>query len=272
MVSAVLLLNGLSIFPDELISDVTNDVEEDIPSQHFVLVHGAWHGSWCWFRLETMLENRGHTVHAVELPAHGIDENTPGTTVLDDYENKVVDYLDSINSKVILVGHSMGGIVISAAAEKRPRKIKKLVYLAAFLLQDGQSLMDLASQDTNSIVPENIVIDREKNIIDINLDAVKEIFYEESSPRWLNLAKALLKTEPMQPFFTQLTLTDSNYGSIRRFYIKTTLDKAVTPQIQNIMTAAMPCEKIYCINSDHSPFFTTPYELRDIILDIAKLP
>lgn len=265
----IFIFGGLNIFPE----DITDDVPEvAIDPQHFVFIHGAWHGAWCWFRVQTLLEEKGHTVRLIELPAHGIDNIDPGTIILDDYKNAVVNYLDSINEQVILVGHSMAGIVISSVAEARPLKIKKLIYLAAFLLENGQSLQDIASQDTASIVPPNITVNQAENTIDINLDAVEEIFYEKTSKRWLNLAKALLKTEPLQPFITPLNLTTQNYGSVRRFYIKTTLDKAITPSIQEMMITAEPCEDVYFINSDHSPFFTTPTVLKNKILEIAAVP
>lgn len=108
--------------------------------KHFLLVHGGWHGAWAWYRIETQLEARGHTVTVIDLPGHGIDTTDPGSVTLADYVARTVDILDNASMPVIVVGHSAGGIVLSSAAEARPRAVEKLVYVAAFLLQRGQTL------------------------------------------------------------------------------------------------------------------------------------
>src|SRR5262249_48601509 len=107
--------------------------------QHFVLVHGAWHGAWCWYKIVAGLDSAGHRLTAPDLPSGGIDATPPATVTLQSQADRLVAVLDTLPDPVILVGHSAGGPVISLAAEARPQKIAKLVYLTAFLLPDGGS-------------------------------------------------------------------------------------------------------------------------------------
>ena len=121
----------------------------------FVLVHGAWHGSWCWKKVVPLLEEAGHEVVTLDLPGHG-DDGTPVSEVtLVTYAERVCDVLDEQSELVVLVGHSMGGLVISEAAERRPEKIKLLVYLTGFLLANGKTLIETAQADEEAIVVPN---------------------------------------------------------------------------------------------------------------------
>lgn len=240
------------------------------PGLHFVLVHGAWHGAWCWFEVEQLLVREGYTVTTIHLPGHGNDNIDPGTVTLNDYRDKVTDFLDSLDHPIILVGHSMGGVVISAAAEKRPSKIDKLIYLSAFLLKNEQSLLDLASMDTRSKVLPNLTIDETAGVIKVDNKLRKNIFYQLSPERYVYLTENLLVPNPLQPFAEPLFLTDSGYERVRRFYITTTKDNAITAPFQKYMYTMSPCEKIYEIYTDHSAFFSAPNQLLNILLEIAN--
>ena len=90
----------------------------------YVLVHGAWHGAWCWYKLTPLLQKLGHTVLTPDLPSHGIDKTPTAAITLKDYSLRVCEVLDSCPEPVILVGHSMGGVVITEAAQKAIRESK----------------------------------------------------------------------------------------------------------------------------------------------------
>ena len=102
----------------------------------FVLVHGASHGSWCWDKVVPVLESLGHRAAAVDLPGNTYGEfDVPAAQVtLDTYVKHVCKVLDQLDEPVVLVGHSLGGLTITQTAERRPDKIKTLVYLTALLL------------------------------------------------------------------------------------------------------------------------------------------
>jgi pimeloyl-ACP methyl ester carboxylesterase len=236
---------------------------------NFILVHGAWHGAWAWFELEYLLLKEGNTVTCIDLPGHGSDTISPGKVTLADYQNAIVHILDKSDKPSILVGHSMGGIAISMAAELRPAKISKLVYLAAFLLQDGQSMIQIAMTDTASMVLSTIKIDTVHMVIDIDRTYIQDMFYNSASKKYTILSEKLLRPEPLLPLITPLTLSD-NFYSVRRFYITTTNDRAITPSMQQQMYTALPCEKIYTLHTGHSPFISAPESLKNILQRIVK--
>ena len=104
----------------------------------FVLVHGAHHGGWCWYKLAALLEARGHRVHAPDLPGHGRNAAMPSTLAA--YVDHITAILDGEEGPVVLLGHSMGGAAITGAGEARPKKVAHIVYLSAFITEPGQSM------------------------------------------------------------------------------------------------------------------------------------
>jgi pimeloyl-ACP methyl ester carboxylesterase len=239
-------------------------------AKHFVLVHGAWQGAWNWYKVTTLLEASGHTVTPIDLPSHSIDGTPPGTVTPQSYTDKVVQTLDAISEPVILVAHSMGGIAISTAAEARPAKIEKLVYVAAFLVPNGVSLLDIAQTDTQALVLPNLIIDPLAGTADVNRAALKDIYYNTSPETDVSLARVLFKKNALGPLATPLSLTQAGWGSVRRFYIETLQDHAISLSVQRSMQAQSPVEKVYSLDSDHSPFFSTPLLLTGYLLDIAS--
>ncbi|MBV2182669.1 MAG: alpha/beta fold hydrolase [Castellaniella sp.] len=113
-------------------------------SNTYVLVHGAWHGGWCWSRVADTLRQAGHRVHTPTLP--GLGERRHELSASIDLETFIQDLcriliLEDLRD-ITLVGHSFGGLVISGAADRLPKRIARLVYLDAFLLPPGTSTFD----------------------------------------------------------------------------------------------------------------------------------
>src|SRR5450759_3496618 len=90
----------------------------------YVLIHGSWHGAWCWYKIIPILEQAGHKAIALDLPGHGRDWTAARDVSMQSYVESFCNILDAQPEPVILVGHSRGGIVISQAAEHRPEKIR----------------------------------------------------------------------------------------------------------------------------------------------------
>jgi pimeloyl-ACP methyl ester carboxylesterase len=231
----------------------------------FLLVHGAWHGAWCWHKIMSRLEKMGHTVIAPDLPALGRDRTPVKRVSLATWREHVCRIVDSVPEQVILVGHSRGGIVISEVAEHRPRRIRTLVYLTAFLLRDGESLFDLAGSDEASLVPPNMVMSEDKSSSTIREEALRDTFYGECSDDDVALARLCLQPEPTVPLATPVHITDENYGSVPRVYIECLRDKAMVLPLARRMQAALPCDRVLTIDTDHSPFFSRPDELAALL-------
>lgn len=227
----------------------------------YVLIPGSWHGAWCWYKIIPRLKAEGHNVMALDLPGHGKDKTDCSAITLDSYINAVGEILNQQKEKVILVGHSRGGIVISQVAEQFPDKIKKLVYVCAFLVPDGVPMVALAKSDTNSLLVQNLEFNEAENWHMVNRKAIREIFYHDCADEDVALAETLLTPEPLAPVVTPLQLTNVNFGRVPKVYIETLQDKALSNSVQKTMYSSANCEKIFSMNTSHSPFLSQPDEL-----------
>lgn len=237
-------------------------------TRNVILIHGSWHGAWAWHATATLLESAGYRVYTPDLPAHGIDGTAPAAVTLDGYVQKVAAILDSLSEPAVLVGHSMGGVVISQAGEVRPQRVDKLVYVAGFMPMNGESMQGLLLEDTGSLVPSSVVVNAATGGIELRADRIRQLFYGETLPHFVTLANTLLRPDPIAPALTPVTLTASNYGRLPRYYISTTHDVAISPAAQARMIRNQPCTRVYSIDSDHSPFFSHPVQLHAVLLRI----
>lgn len=244
-------------------------------AKNYVLVHGAWQAPYVWDAVKATLINEGNNVTVVELPGHGSDKTVPSTLTLNTYRDKVIDAVSKINGKVILVGHSLGGMIISAVAEQNPSKIEKLVYLAAYLPASGQSLLDLAGTDAGSslggkINGQDILTQNADGTLDVAHDQIVNIFIQDGSPQIQNLVLQNYRPEPAIPFMNPVTLTAANFGSVEKVYIKTLQDHVVSPSLQNRMIATAGVKTIYQLNTSHSAFLAKPDSVAILLTKIGQ--
>jgi pimeloyl-ACP methyl ester carboxylesterase len=234
----------------------------------FVLIHGAWHGAWCWHKVTPLLQSRGHTVHTPDLPALGVDRTPLQSASLQSYADRVCATLSACNEAVYLVGHSMGGIAITQAAEAMPRNVKMLVYLTAFLLPNGRSLLDQAQTDSGAQVLPNLVFAPDQSSATLKADAIQEVFYADCSPSDLALARSLLVPQAAAPLATPVQTTADRWGSVPRVYIECTADRAISLPTQQSMHALHPCKRVMTLPTSHSPFLSAPQALADQLLSL----
>ena len=238
----------------------------------FLLIHGAWHGGWCWHKVVARLEERGHRALAPDLPSLGRDKTPANRVSLPLWRDFVCHIIDAQPEPVILVGHSRGGIVITEVAEHRPDKIHTLVYLTAFLPRAGETLFDLAPQAPGSLVPPNMVMSDDKSTSTIRDEALRDAFYGECSNDDVALARLCLQPEPTLPLATPVHTTDENFGRVPRAYIECLRDRAITPPLQKQMQAALPCSPVLSIDTDHSPFLSRPDEVVAHLCSLIPAP
>jgi pimeloyl-ACP methyl ester carboxylesterase len=235
----------------------------------FILIHGSWHSSWNWHRVIPILEKQGHKAIAIDLPGMGRDKTPINEVRMQSTVEKICRLIDGVDGRVILVGHSKNGIMISQAAEYRPDKIEKLVYLAAYLIPNGKTQKEYSMQDTQGVLKPYVTMHDELHAHTLQTEIYKEGLYADCDDNITQLAKLLLSHEPVESAITPLQLTEENYGRVPRIYIECTEDKAVTPFIQRKMYTEMPCERVYSLPTSHSPFFSKPQELSEILCEIA---
>jgi alpha-beta hydrolase superfamily lysophospholipase len=237
----------------------------------FILIHGSWHSSWNWHKVIPILESKGHKAIAIDLSGMGRDKTPIQDVTLKTSVEKICALIDSLDEQVILVGHSKNGIMISQAAEYRSERIEKLIYLAAYLIPNGKTQSEYSIQDTDGVLKPYITRYPELNAHTLQTEIYKEGLYHDCDDSITQLAKLLLSHEPVATGITPLELSEEKYGSVSRFYIECTEDKAVTPFIQRKMYTETICEKVYSMQTSHSPFFSKPQELSAIFCEIATL-
>ena len=247
-----------------------SNAQKQMEKKTFILIHGSWHSAWNWHKVKPLLEKEGHTVLAIDLPGMGRDRTPIQRVTMEMSVAKICSLLDSVEGNVILVGHSKNGIMISQAAEYKPDKIEKLVYLAAYLIPDGKTQREYSVQDTQGVLKPFVTRHEETKSTTLGIDIYKEGLYHDCEDYITELAKVLLGHEPFVTGVTPLQLTETNFGRVPRYYIECTEDRAVTPFIQQKMYLETPCKKVYKLPTSHSPFFSKPQELVDILLQIAE--
>ncbi|HRG82542.1 MAG TPA: alpha/beta fold hydrolase [Chitinophagaceae bacterium] len=237
----------------------------------FILIHGSWHNAWNWHKVVPLIETAGHQVICIDLPGMGRDKTPVQEVTLQKSVAKITALMDQQPGKVILVGHSKNGIMVSQAAEYRPDKTEALVYLAAYLVPDGKTQREYAVQDKEGVLKPYVYVDEATASTTLDSAIYKEGLYADCEDDIVEMAKVLLSNEPVVTGTTALELTDENFGRIPRYYIECTEDKAVTPYIQQKMYTELPCHKVYQLKSSHSPFFSRPKELVSVFLNIASI-
>jgi pimeloyl-ACP methyl ester carboxylesterase len=231
------------------------------------LVHGSWHGAWCWEHVTPLLEQGGHSVLALDLPGAGGTPPPIEETSLELYVEFVRRVVQQQTEPVVLVGHSLGGMVISQVAEDAPESIRRLVYLAAYLPRDGESVRDLEAKEGGDS-GATLIHDDERQLTSISPESARLTLYEDCSDAVAEAAIRRLIPQADRVDRSPVCLTAGRLGRVPRIYIRTLRDRSIPPELQARMLAATPtphCE----IDSGHSPFLCKPQELATILTGLA---
>ena len=232
-----------------------------------VLIHGGWHGAWCWYKLKPLLAAAGARVIAQDLPSMGADL-TPAESVTLESWAKFVARLVELEPGCVLVGHSRAGAVISRAAEIAPQAIRRLVYLSGYLLPAGQCVAEEARRDGESLIAPNMVPVKRGLTCTLREEVLRDALYGECSDEDFAYARARLSPEPLKPLAAPMLITEDRFGRLPRTYIETTRDRAVTLCAQRRMQSELPCASVFTLDADHSPFFSQPDALARILISI----
>lgn len=234
----------------------------------FILVPGACHPGWCWHKIVPLLERAGYRALALDLPGTGENRSHAVSDVtLDIWADYVADQVRRAEAPVLLAGHSRGGFVISEAAERVPDALAGLIYLTAILPQPGETLLEASGYDPAIVPPvdKNGCLEKFPDTISI------ERFYHRCSPEDAAEACRRLFAEPIAPDRTPSGVSWERWGRVPRAYIECSDDRAldlVTQQRR--MLAAVPCDPVYTLDTDHSPFFCAPEALATAMIEIAR--
>jgi pimeloyl-ACP methyl ester carboxylesterase len=230
-----------------------------------VLVHGAFGRAACWDRVVPGLRAAGHDVEAIDLPGQGDDPTPVAEITLDRYAERVCEVL-AAGPPAVLVGHSMGGMVITQAAARCPEHVARLVYVAAFLPSNGESLIDLTQlpEAAGDAVQAGLVVEGDPPIATMPPEAAREGLMQccdEDQAAW---AQSVRGRQPVAPFTHPASLDGSGrerFAELPRAYVMCLEDRAIKPALQRLMLERAGCDPVVEIDTDHSVWASRPDEL-----------
>jgi pimeloyl-ACP methyl ester carboxylesterase len=227
----------------------------------FVLVHGGFSGAWIWSPLMDRLKADGHVVEAFDLP--GDDHTSASEVSLDSYAGRVCEVLAGSSEPAIVVGHSMGGIVATQAAARCPECVAALVYVAAFLPKDGQSLVDLTRlpEGDGEQVLANVVFEGEPPVAVMPPAASRHALYGACTEDVAASAIARQCPQPVSPLPVAVSIPPGALNGINRYYVLCTRDRAIPPPLQRRMIAENTCADVIELETDHTPQLSMTNEL-----------
>jgi pimeloyl-ACP methyl ester carboxylesterase len=236
-----------------------------------VLVHGAFAGAWIWEEVAAKLEAAGHTVETLDLPGAGDDHTPPEEITLDAYAERICEVLGESSEQAVMVGHSMGGMAVTQAASRCPERVASLIYVAAFLPADGQSLVGLTElpEGKGDHVQATMVVSGEPPIAELSDENSVIAFYNEAPADVGLKAAQTQRPQPVIPFTNEASLSEG-YERIPRSYIHCTKDQANMPALQRRMIKERGVSTVIELDTDHTPQISTPDELTEALDQLAR--
>ena len=160
------------------------------------------------------------------------------------------------------MAHSMNGALISHVAEQIPKKIERLIYVTAFLLKNGESVLEAMQSDADGEVLSEIVFSDDQAYATLPEPALRRIgFHDMEETAIQRVLPLMAEWQATEPFMAKVVLSDENFGSVPKTYIRTSIDKMVSPALQDIMIANWDVDSVLDLKSGHFPAFSVPKEL-----------
>lgn len=245
-----------------------------------LMVHGGWHWGGCFQKVATRVAASGHPVILPDLTAHGYSPATyDQVTSIEDHVAPVAALLEAASEPVVLLGHSLGGVTLSYLAEKYPDKIRKLIYLTAFMVPNGKTVSDYvyssdyAKDPAAAEIVQLLSASADGKGVVLKTDdpmLLKAAFYADCSPRDIAMAAAnICPIISGVQYIAPSSITPDRFGSIPRVFIECTADRAIPIAMQRRMQADVPGATVMTLPTGHSPFFSAPERLAEFILDAS---
>jgi pimeloyl-ACP methyl ester carboxylesterase len=226
----------------------------------YILIHGAWHASWCWGGVGELLSGQGHQVIAPDLPGHGDNVKLHSEVKFQDYIDCILGCVRRCHEPPVVVGHSFAGMFLSQLAADYRDQIKKFIYVTAYVPLSGESFLRMSEKFSATPLSSELIVDKEKCSIFLKGENLSGILYNCASSEKQVMASSKVENEPLMPFATPVKLSDFSYSDVDTHYIFCEQDQALKLSDQQWMaertqgkTSFLPC--------DHSPFLSMPEAL-----------
>jgi pimeloyl-ACP methyl ester carboxylesterase len=220
------------------------------------------------------LQEAGHTVETLDLPGQGQDTTPIAEVSLDAYATKVSDVLAQ-GEPAVLVGHSMGGMVATQAAARSTEHVRSLIYLTAFVPEEGESLIELTHRPeaADDQIQKRMVIEGEPPVASMSPEDTAIAVYNCCTSDQAEWALARRSPQPVLPFTQPLQLDPSRadaFAALPRAYITCLRDQSIPPPMQRFMFERAGCDPVLEIDTDHAPYLSRPEEVVAALDELAS--
>jgi len=237
-----------------------------VSANTYVLIHGAWHGGWCWQRVADRLRTRGHAVFTPTLTGLGERAHLLHPDI--DLSLHVADVLGAIRcerlSDIVLVGHSYGGCVISGVAEAVANKIRSIVFLDAFIPDNGESLFDIVQPAVKEVIQG--VLDRGETIVPVRDAAAFKV--NEKDRAWVD---SLATPQPIRTMTEKIKLMGARDRIAKKIYIRASGYPNVSFDKAYARVKADRGWRTYEVPCGHDVMIDEPDRLTDILVEVGEL-
>ncbi|WP_323127237.1 alpha/beta hydrolase [Marinobacter sp. JSM 1782161] len=243
----------------------------EMPSKPtMVLIHGAWAGSWGWSRVEPLLNAAGYPTLAVDLPGNG---QTPGPATLENFVDVVSTAIGS--AKVVLVGHSGGGVVATQVAEALVDQVYGVVFIAGMMLPSGTGFADLVKPVQQRLphaagIGPHLDWSEEGTVSAVPEAAALDIFLQDLPVEDASTLAARLTPQPESGRAMVPTWSAGRFGRLPRLYIEAAQDRSVILEVQREMQARVPGARRVTLDTGHFPQASAPEAVANAILEFVE--
>jgi len=237
-------------------------------AKHFVLLHGAWHGGWCWDGVVKALEEAGHTAEAPTMPGHGPKDDRSGIR-FEDYVEAIVRVLAQQPEPVVLVGHSSAGFMMQAAAPKASGKISQLIFHNAFVLPDGKCQFDLVPPEVAQGMTAAAKASPD-NCVPIDEGFVRGALMQDASEEIQDALIARLVPQPISLFTTPVSTGDFEALAILKTVLFCKDDASLPPGAYLGMAQGLGEHDVIELEGGHETLFINPKALAGALIKALK--
>ncbi len=224
-----------------------------------ILIHGAWQGSWTFDALHPALDAVGLSGVAIDLPGNGADETPPEDVTLDLYLDTLDARIDALGGRASVLGHSGGGLIATALAERSPARVSSVIYLAGMCLPSGEDFGQLQARvDAPVGISDDIIVASDGLTSTVPIDKAVHYFLSDCDPTVARAAAERLTPQPEGGRLITSPATDENFGRIPKLYIEALQDLSIPIETQRVMQQLAPDMHVVSVDTGHVPQLMDP--------------
>ncbi len=242
-------------------------------AENFVLIHGAWHGAWCWAAVINELGKHGDHAYAIDLPGSNANAFDRAKVTLQTYVDAAVRYIEDRKlNNVVLAGHSMAGVVIPGVVAKIPDRIKRAVFVSAVVNEDGKSVFDPGDKFAEPLA--KLAESRyDKSLpIDAMVESFRKFYMQDAKPALQDWVISALCPQPIRPFLDPVDMKSFFATNVPQSYLvcEDDLSPDGHPLWHPTYSGRLKNPSIRKVKSSHEVMFTKPRECAEALYEFAR--